>query len=167
MRYAALILAFCLSACAADYTILDATATRPDATPMHTRRTVGKRLTQTQLAAAFAEGFWRARGHDVPDLTIEWVNQTDLPWVARYDESRNVVQVNRWNRVWHRGGRTDYYDSTTNVWHTDLNYVLCHEFGHACGLQHSNDPGNVMYPTFPYAADWRGKRLLDGKGDKL
>ncbi|MCL4416677.1 MAG: M10 family metallopeptidase domain-containing protein, partial [Actinobacteria bacterium] len=32
----------------------------------------------------------------------------------------------------------------------DFRNILRHELGHAFGLGHSNDPGDLMYPTYDY-----------------
>lgn len=152
---ALLILAFCLSASAADYTIVAGVRTAGQSARTHPQR--GKRLEMTKLAAAYAEGFWRARGYDVPDLTIEWTI-TGEPWAAMYDACTNIVHLNAWSHDWHRGGRTGIYDEIRRRWDADLNYALCHEFGHACGLGHSTEPGSVMQANFPVAAEWRDKK---------
>ncbi|XP_061659911.1 collagenase 3-like [Syngnathoides biaculeatus] len=52
------------------------------------------------------------------------------------------------------GGDAHFDEDETFTFRSNSGYVLflvaAHEFGHSLGLQHSNDPGALMYPVYSY-----------------
>ncbi|WP_151716965.1 matrixin family metalloprotease [Acinetobacter sp. TUM15071] len=76
--------------------------------------------------------------------SIQNLNQTNQQLVASASQFNQVFQPHLLHKGHFNGKQILIYEfSSAN----DLRLTLAHEFGHALGLEHTNDPHSLMYPV--------------------
>lgn len=80
-------------------------------------------------------------------LNVQLYNQKVADY-NRYAEQARTFNLNSPARLFHKGifsgDRIDVYQFSSK---NDLKVTLAHEFGHALGMSHHQDPKALMYPT--------------------
>ncbi|ENX11240.1 hypothetical protein F895_03762 [Acinetobacter sp. CIP 64.2] len=75
---------------------------------------------------------------------IQSLNQNNQQLVASANQFNQVFQPHLFHKGHFNGKQIFIYEfSSIN----DLRFTLAHEFGHALGLEHTNDPTSLMYPV--------------------
>ncbi|RZF49601.1 matrixin family metalloprotease [Acinetobacter halotolerans] len=75
---------------------------------------------------------------------IKTLNQKNQQLVAAANQFNQVFQPRLFHKGHFNGKQIVIYEFTTS---DDLRLTLAHEFGHALGLAHTDDPKSLMYPV--------------------